>query len=478
MAGRAIVPDTQATHTYRWFDGLWLLCLCAYIMAGVPLVPFHGDESTQIYMGRDTHFLLAGRADQLTYVDNVNAQSRIATHTAITNPTPSNTIALLATYDQRATDQHLRLLNGTIPKYLFGLVSAALGQNAYTVNDQYVWGAGWDYNWRNGHIPPDDVLYGTRWVSAAFLAFGAIMVFIIGQFVGGRWVAYLASAYYALNPALLINGRRTMMEGALIGVGLLVIVVALWLLWRYRQHKRIHWQLVALGIASGLAVASKHTAVVTVAAAFLVCGSYLLIAQPHPWRRRINSIGGLIAAGLLSLLVFYALNPAWWGAPVDRAFTVLEMRTDLLSGQTEAFGGYADITDQTTAFLRQVFIVTPMYSEVDFFLPNIANAIATYENSPLKGISIGGSLLGALILAACFAGGLYALIMDKRIAASTRWLIIVWGGLTLVFVWIATPLEWQRYYLPAYPVVGLVAALGLTQLIRQISTQYKRRSHA
>ena len=41
----------------RWFDWLWLGLLAMYIVAGAAIVPFHGDESTLMVMGRDYHYI-------------------------------------------------------------------------------------------------------------------------------------------------------------------------------------------------------------------------------------------------------------------------------------------------------------------------------------------------------------------------------------------------------------------------------------
>jgi hypothetical protein len=39
-------------------DGLLLVLLAGYVIAGYRKVPFHGDESMQIYMSRDYYYLV------------------------------------------------------------------------------------------------------------------------------------------------------------------------------------------------------------------------------------------------------------------------------------------------------------------------------------------------------------------------------------------------------------------------------------
>jgi hypothetical protein len=87
----------------RWLDSLWLLLLSAYILAGTALVPFHGDESTHIFMARDFYYGFVERdIAQLTYQD------------------------WDALDGQAATRQDLRLKDGVLARYLFG-AAAYLG---------------------------------------------------------------------------------------------------------------------------------------------------------------------------------------------------------------------------------------------------------------------------------------------------------------------------------------------------------------
>ena len=456
-------------------DGLWLLLLSAYVLAGAALVPFHGDESTLIYMGRDYHQqVVQGDIDAVRYYDLIGS-----TQAVLAQPDAAHLLALLRTYDKRLTDQDLRLLNGTLPKYVYGWVSASMGYTAQTLNEQWLWGAGWDYNVSAGHMPDEALLQRSRLASAMMLAAGVWVLFALGRAIGGRGTAYLATLYLALSPALLLNGRRAMMESAPLLFGLLVVLVSVLLL-KSNLHRggvspnqqsargRVMTRpyetalYVALGILSGLAVASKHTAFITVAAVFFALGSLYAWQGIRQGWRHLNGLLGLLLAGVLSLMVFYALNPAWWGDPLARVGDLLARRADLLAGQVAAFGGYTGFADQIAGFARQVLIAQPMYSEADFFLAYISDQIAAYEASPWSGVALGGSVIGGLLFAVLCAYGCLRLLLDERLSAGVRWLLGVWIAAVLCFTLLLTPLEWQRYYLPAFPVVGLLAAYGLS----------------
>ncbi len=397
-------------------DGLWLALLALYILAGTHLVPFHGDESTTLWMSRDYGYsVMFGDWNRVQYRQSA--------------PNP--------------TEQHMRLITGSLTKLAMGFSWHINGLAPSDINEQWDWGADWNYNWSTGHAPDDSLLMMGRWPSALMLAAGAVVIFLIGRAIDGRTVAYVASLYYALNPALLLNGRRAMFEGGLVLFSLLGVLAAIWVL-----DKRHWWSAVALGIATGLAVSAKHPAVFTAVPVFV----YLFIVAPA---LRLK----LVMAGLLSLAVFYLLNPIWWGDPVQRVGQVLEARQDILDGQVAAFGGYDGPLDQTAGFLRQALLVLPQYYEVPAWADYIRDQIDRYETSPLRGVSIGGSVIGGILLAGLALWGGWRL---WRGGDHRRRLIVVWTVTLLLFSWWLTPLEWQRYYLMVYPPLGLLAGVGLS----------------
>lgn len=420
----------------RIFDALWLIGLAAYILMGTPLVPFHGDEATQIYMSRDYAYqFLQGDLSLVQYSD----------------PPIS------------PTEQQLRLLNGTLPKYLMGLAWHVSGYQIADINEQWDWGADWHYNTTTGHAPSEGLLNVTRFSSAAVLALGLIPVFAVGMSLGGRRTAHLASLYFALSPALLLNGRRAMMEGALITFGMFALWAGIYFL-RGRDTGRGLQRVGAVGalaLACGLAIASKHTAIFTVISVFAVCAAFpLVMGVLKRETLRISYFVELAAAGVLAFMVFLALNPAWWDAPFSRPFEVLNLRSDLLAGQTAAFGGYADAGAALTGFFNQVFVGLPQYFEVSNWAGFIGDQINAYEASAWRGVAVGGSVIGGVILLVLCVVGVFALISEKESASSTRVLVLVWAVMITLSTLLLTPLEWARYYLPMLPVIGLLAAVG------------------
>ncbi len=416
----------------------WLAVLIGYILAGVALTPFHGDESTQIYMSRDYAYqFIQHDLSQITY-----------------SADPAS-----------PTEQHLRLLNGTLNKYAIGLAWHLAGYTLDDINDQWDWGADWDYNQANGHAPAPGLLIVARWTSGLFLAAGVVALFILGRKLSGLPAAYLASLYYALNPALLLNGRRAMMEGSFMLFSLLTVLAGVGFIQKPDWKRAL-----LLGGVSGLALASKHTALFTVTTVWAGCGLYALLPLFSKSVSGFSSrLFSLLLAGLVTIGIFLGMNPAWWDNPVGRVGDVLALREDLLQIQVDVFGGYTDLGEHIAGFWRQAVIALPQYYEVAGWDDYIGEEIAAYEVSPWHGVSIGGSSVDAALFLAMIGAGLWALLrspIDKRPAF---WLAGGWALMMIGSTLLLTPLEWQRYYLPAYPALGLLGAVGLTQMIRRIN---------
>lgn len=430
-------------------DALFISVLAVYILAGTALTPFHADEATQIYMSHDFAYqFLQGDLNQVIYHDPPISPQ----------------------------EQALRMINGSVNKYLVGLAWHLAGLSVEQLNEQWDWGADYHCNMTTHHAPSQALLMASRIPSAALLATGVLWIFLIGIQLGGRPTAYLASLFYALNPLLLINGRRAMMEGSFIAFTLLAVLAAIG--WIKASDNRIWLAALLFGIASGLALSSKHTALFVVIPLFTAC---FLSALARSIRKNTRQVGilalvSLLLTGVLTALVFYFLNPVWWGDSLARAGEVLAARGQLLSGQTAAFGGYSDIGAAASGFFRQAFIGLAQYFEVAGWENHIGDQIAAYEASPWRGIAIGGSIVGGLILFALTLVGLARLFLKSPTAYGVRMVVLVWVAAALASTLLLTPLEWGRYYLPAIPAVGMLAAYGLAGLAEALTGKLRGRT--
>ncbi len=414
-------------------DGLWWAVLAAYVLAGVPSVPFHGDESTHIALSRD-----------YAYVFQQHDLDAILYSTTPTDPAM----------------QELRLLNGSIARWVFGAAWDVAGVDAAELNTPWDWGAGWDWNVTSEHLPSQRLLHAARWASALFTVISAWGVFAVARWVsGGRAAAYLASALYTTAPAVLLNGRRAMLEGALLAFSVLTVLAALWLLRAEGRGRARWWRWALLGALSGLAVAAKHTGALTVA---LVFAALLWTG----WRRDTlrRTLGALSGAGALALAVFLLLNPTWWSDVSGTPARVIALREHVLTGQRHAFGSYTSWGARGAGLIRYTVYAQPQYFE-DFHwatYPAITDAIAAYERTPWRGVNAG--TLGALVGLLGVAWGAAALWLRRDAPDAVLLLVWTWG--TALVLLLSVPFGWQRYYLPLMPPLAVLTGFGWVRMAR------------
>lgn len=462
----------------RVLDILWLAALMVYVVAGYKKVPFHGDEATLLFMSSDYYYLVQTRdIDPLLYTS--------------TPVEPS--------------EQELRIINGTVGKMAMALAWDAAGLTIHDINEQWVWEWSLEQNQVLGHMPGDALLHAGRLSSALLAAASVVGVFLVARLAARRRIAaWGASLIYATTPAVLINGRRSMMEGSMLCFTVFTVLAAVLIA---REQKRpsprpgvlIGWYAL-LGVMGGLAIASKHNALMIVVVVFLAVLVLPLIkarqltaenaeaaektlrarekhlaaegdkASPSAMRWRgvagrgpdgvrlhLLRVGG---AALLVIIVFLALNPAWWSNPLKMPPRVLDARKTLLDSQVAWYGGYDRLDARIGEFLTQAFFATPQYYEVAVWQDYVGDQIEAYEQTLLTGRG-GGPVWGVLLVLA-FGVGLAALLDGFR--DGPAWIVLVWAVGAMLTLLIVTPMSWQRYYLPMQAPVAVVCGIGLGQL--------------
>ncbi|MBL8157065.1 MAG: phospholipid carrier-dependent glycosyltransferase, partial [Anaerolineae bacterium] len=302
-------------HWLRALDVVLLALLSVWAAAGLSITPFHGDESMHIYTSHDyaTAFL-QGRPDLLL----------------VTPP-----------YDIDSVPR-LRLLNGSVMRYSIGLSWHLVGltEDALPPHPGWDWGRYYADNSATGHRPSDALLMAARIPAALYLIGSLWVLFGMGWTLGGRWTAYLASAIYILNPIILLNGRRALVESALLCFGLLTVWIALEMNRRREQRSSISpaWWL-GLTLVAALTLASKYSGTIFVAAAY---GGLFLTEAARLWPpssfrsalpRFLRSMLGLGASGIAALALLVALSPALWNDPPARVrelAAVLQEQVDIV----------------------------------------------------------------------------------------------------------------------------------------------------
>ncbi len=418
----------------RLLDILWLVLLGIYAFAGMPIATFHGDETYHIYMSNDYATLFIQRRPQDLLVHSL-WESDLG---------------------------YLRLANGGLTRYAIGLAWHLAGMTqADLPKSGYLFGATYEANAAQGLVPPPAALNVYRTPSTLFFALSIAFVFLIGRLYGGRPLAYLVSALYALNPVLLLNGRRALLEGALLLFGLLTIYVALVIARRREAGTPVgarRW--LALTAAGALTLVSKQPGAIFVAAA------YLAILVPEALRRAniLPLVSRLALCGIVTALLYVALSPGLWYDPLARLQDMIDARMDELNAQVGLDpGAPTTLTQRAVAIFTEPFMTPVQHYEIAPVAP--PDQIARYMNSPLSGVQFGTIFGGLLTVLAAF--GLVVSAVPRLRLNPSRALaagLYLWLAVNVAAL-MANPLPWQRYYLPLIPVVTLLAGSALLSLI-------------
>jgi 4-amino-4-deoxy-L-arabinose transferase-like glycosyltransferase len=419
---------------WRIVDAVYVAALMLYVLAGVALVPFHGDEPMQIYFSGDYEVaVLQGNPSALT-----------------TRPP----------YDIDS-DPQLRILNGSVLRYLVGLSRqiAGIGPEQLPPRPGWDWGLSYDRNVETGHRPSDALLMAGRWPSAILLALCAPLAFALGWIVGKRPGAYLVAGLILLNPIILLNGRRAMQEGALLFFGLAVIVTAAWIARKRATRQRVSpWLWALLALTGGLALASKHSTLPFIAGAL----GWVLVGELTHFRLRpfLKTAGAIVLSGVLMVGLFFALSPALWDNPAARFSDLLQVRATLLDIQVS--GAPTTMEFRVGALLAMPYLAPPQYFEVPQYgtWEPIPTEIARYQASGLAGIPFDG-VLGGIVMGLMLVG--MGVALWPKVRPFTDWAtaagLFVWWGITALSL-LVNPLNWQRYYLSLIPPTALFAAVG------------------
>lgn len=364
-------------------------------------------------------------------------------------------------------DTLLRLLNGSVNRYSIGLSLhlAGLTPSLNLPAPGWDWGQSYDTNVETGHRPSDALLSASRLPSTLFLILSAYAIFGIGWQFGGRLPAYLMSALYILNPVILMNGRRAMLEGSLFAFGLLIVWLAILIV---KGRKNGYWWLL-FTLVAGIALVSKQTGVVYVGGALGWIGlTELIRALISRSKSGFVTFGftliKLIASGIFMILIFIALSPSLWNDPLARFKDLVEQRQILLDIQV---GGDPNapttIPQRIEGMITQPFLTAPQQYEVSFWAgaKAITDEVEQYMASPLSGLQFG--IVGGLLLTLLAGVGIVATVGQWR---SWQIGLLVWLAVVVASL-LVNPLPWQRYYLPLLPVMTVLSGYGLYWLIEQ-----------
>ncbi len=422
-------------------DIVLLIALFLFVISGIKIVSFHGDEPMYIYMSKDfnTAFIEKRPMDLITHPP----------------------------YDFE-TDSQLRILNGSVNRHVIGLsfYLADIDSSSLPPRPGWNWGLSFEDNVKTGHLPTDEMIFLARLSSAIFLGLSSIVIFLIGRSVAGRPLAYFAGIFYTLNPIVLLNGRRAMMEGYLLFFGLTSILFGILISKNRTEGKKMIWAYwLGLILFSAVALASKQTAIIFVIASHgWIFISEILNFNP---KRILKTCIKLLISLIIILSIFIALSPALWSSPYNRLQDLVKTRKVLMSAQVGS--NPMSAKDRVKSIILQPFINPVSHFELSYwatFRP-VALQIDNYNSSILSGFHF-GKYFGLFLTSLAFIGAVvlfFAKLRPDKISKRNAGGLIIW--LTVfVCALMLNPLPWQRYYLPMIPIFTILSGIGVISLLQ------------
>jgi hypothetical protein len=417
-------------------DSLSVIIIClltGYYLWGIKFIPFHPDESTQIYMSADFEILLSQPPELF--------------------------------YDPRKIDelgQHYRLIDAPLTRYLIGFGRSIAGFPASRVD--WDWSKTWDENVQTGALPSEELLYAGRMAITLLLPLALFFVYLTGKQVGHGITGLSAVFFLGLNALVLLHGRRAMAEGALIfGVA--------FFLWSLFQSDRRAW---LTSLAMAIAFNTKQSTL-----ALLPVGLIAVAWLPGQASIDIKRIAVNIAQYLgVFVLLTFAVNPVFWNNPVQTIQIAIHERQDLLERQladTQRLAPEKVLDspgERLAAILANLYATPPMFYEVGNYVEEIQPAENEYLSIPghnlFRGLAGGGIMLFITLFG--FATSLFKLGDLNTSKRRSLVLLMLASAAQSSALLLAVPLPWQRYVIPLVPFVALWAGTGLADLISAART--------
>ena len=414
-------PRLRLTWPDRIFLVLLLLVSANYYL-GLRSVPFHPDESTNIFMSADLELFFT-HPSQLFW-----------------SPSPAD-----------ALRQHYRELDAPLARTLIG-IGRWIDQKPPLAAD-WDWSKPWDANAAAGAVPSNDLLFTARMAVAWLFPISLTLVYLGCRKAGHAWAGPIACAALGFNPLVLLHTRRAMAESGL-------FFGSVFILFCLSSPKIRPW---IAGLAAALAVNAKQSA------AGLVPALVGLFAWP--WGQSQWGFGRiLLRFGELLLplaILTLVLNPFLWGSPVSAVQAALADRESLLNQQSvdyrsEMPQGASPALTQAVVVLAQVYLAPAQFEETGNYSQNIALEQLIYMENPLNDL-LGGPIWGGLFLFFTLAGMLLPILRFRKLSASDQqWLAFLFIATIGEFLTlcIALPLPFQRYVIPLLPFFRRVGRAG------------------
>lgn len=428
------------THFNHILLSVIILILSLLYLFPLTSIPFHPDESTQIYMSSDVELVFLNLDDVMWRLDK--------------------------TGDLR---QHYRTVDAPLTRTIIGVSRWLSGSPPLPVD--WDWSKTWVENKNAGALPSDSSLTVSRFSVALFFPFSLALMYLLGKSIHNRFTGWLALFLFAGNALILLHTRRAMAESPLITFELLSLLILL-----KTPH---HPWLSALPLA--LALNAKHSNIVLIPLGLAMIGWYFFVNRQKP----LWLIKNLAAFILLLSAIHYLLNPYLWQNSYQALQQTLAGRQELVQRQADMLAQVSPAMVLDTCpkrvgnLIYHLYFAQPAIADIGNYLQQTAAAEANYLTAPLTTLfrdplSASGYLFftitGFILLT-------YRVIKPgdayQRLAGAVLLLgFMAQMGSIILFI----PLPFQRYILPLVPFPCIFSALALTSITETIFKRLIRKN--
>lgn len=289
----------------------------------------------------------------------------------------------------------------------------------------------WDFsqpdawNIKEGNAAPREELAIARSAIVLTTALSAIILFTT-TVITTRWsllAGIFACIAFLSHPLVVTLGRQAMLDMPAILFSLLAISIAYKSLISDTGKYTIIWFFIT-ALCSGLAVSTKLNAGL-ISITIIIIG--IINALIH---RNSKAYLFLIINTIIPPLIFLALNPQLW--------------PHVLNGIKAMWAFNQSLADRRTIFTRDA-----LWTISD-------QVIAYYQRIPQNVFNLSLFILGLVLM-----------VKDIK----TTWPLLIYGLVSSLGVIIWTPLNWNRYYLPAVPFYALTLGFLIAKIIISYNNQ-------
>jgi hypothetical protein len=425
-------------HKFNWN----ILALVIFITAasilywtGLPDVPFHPDEGTQLFMSADfTRFF----SHPLDLAWSPNREDNL--------------------------QQHYREMDAPLTRDMLGFAGWIRGLEP--LKTDWNWALSWQENKALGALPEERLLLTGRLAVGILYPLTLILMAACGKILGGSAAGWAALALTAGNALILLHTRRAMAESSLI----FTTALSLWAILRFQRYP---W-LAALPVA--LAFNAKQSALVLILPALV--GMAWQPGFPHRFLKQALLFFGIFAG------VTWALNPFLWNQPLQAAAAAWHARAEFTQGQVDLLASLSQnqavlrsLPDRIVGTLAQVFFTPPAIADVGNYLAETRSAADLYLANPFHQL-LRGLLGGTFLFSLSLFGWILALWQGlfKKTANHRPLILLACAALsTAVALVLLVQVPFQRYYMILVPAANLLAAYGFCQLLQPIQIPFLKR---